>query len=134
MRILGLDVGDRYIGIAVSDALGITAQGIGRIDRDKWQEKLPKLIEEYNIESVVIGLPRMMNGSIGIQGEKVKRFASELRKYVHLPITLWDERLSTVSAERMLIEADISRKRRRSLRDKVSAVIILQNYLDSRRS
>lgn len=134
MRILGLDVGDRYIGVAVSDALGISAQGIGRIDRKKWRETLPKIIEEYKVKSIVVGLPKMMNGSIGTQGEKVIKFTDELKNTIPVSVTLWDERLSTVSAERVLIQADVSRRKRKSLRDKLSAVIILQNYLDSSRS
>lgn len=134
MRTLGLDVGDKYIGMAVSDALGISAQGIGRIDRKKWKEELPRIIKEYRVKSIVVGLPKMMNGSIGIQGKKVIKFTDELKNTIPVNITLWDERLSTVSAERVLIQADVSRKKRKNLRDKLSAVIILQNYLDSSRS
>jgi putative Holliday junction resolvase len=131
MRIMGLDVGDKNIGVAVSDGLGLTAQGIDTVSRGGYREPLKKIIEEYEVESIVIGLPKMLNGTIGIQGEKVLKFTDELKESIPLPVFLWDERLSTVSAEKVLLQADMSRKKRKSLRDKVSAVIILQNYLDS---
>jgi len=133
MRVLGLDVGDKNIGVAVSDGLGLTAQGISTIMRDGWVKALKRVIEEYEADSIVVGIPKMMDGTIGIQGEKVLKFVEELKAEIHLPVFLWDERLSTVSAERVLLEADLSRKKRKTLRDKVSAVIILQNYLDSKR-
>jgi len=133
MRVLGLDVGDKNIGVAISDGLGLTAQGIATITRNEWAKALKKVVEEYEIDSVVVGIPKMMDGTIGIQGKKVLRFIEELKAEIHLPVILWDERLSTVSAERVLLEADLSRKKRKTLRDKVSAVIILQNYLDSKR-
>lgn len=131
MRIMGLDVGDKYIGVAISDALGLTAQGIKTIKRDGCMETLKGIIKEYEVGSIVVGLPRMLNGSIGIQGEKVLKFIEDLKVSSGLPVSFWDERLSTSAAERTLLEADTSRKKRRSLRDKVSAVIILQGYLDS---
>lgn len=131
MRVMGLDVGDKHIGVAVSDGLGLTAQGIKTVNRDGYIEALKIIVEEYEVESIVVGIPKMLNGSIGIQGEKVLKFADELKESIPLPVSLWDERLSTVTAERVLLEADLSRKKRKRLRDKVSAVVILQNYLDS---
>lgn len=132
MRILGLDIGDKRIGIAVSDGLGLTAQGLTTVQRENCIEALRDLIREYEVESIIVGIPKMLNGSIGIQGEKVLRFVDELRKALSVPISLWDERLSTVSAEKVLVEANMSRKKRKGVRDKVSAVLILQNYLDSK--
>lgn len=135
MRILCLDVGDKYIGVAISDVDGITAHGLKRIKMSEWGPALNAIIEEYGreIESIVVGLPMMLNGSIGIQAEKVMRFVEELRKATNLPVIMWDERLSTVEADKAMIEAGINSRRRRVLRDKVAAVIILQSYLDSRR-
>lgn len=133
MRVIGLDVGDRYIGVAVSDAEGITAHGLKRIERKGWMPALIAIIKEYSEEigSIVVGLPRMLNGSVGIQAEKVLEFVEELRKVVSLPVELWDERLSTVAADKAMLEAGIKGRERRILRDKVAAVIILQSYLDS---
>jgi putative Holliday junction resolvase len=132
MRIMGLDVGERRIGVAVSDGLGITAQGIDTVDRDQWKDALREIIDEYEVSTIVVGLPRMMNGTVGIQGEKVRCFADEIREQYDIPVEFWDERLSTVSAERTLLLADTSRKKRKAVRDKLAAVLILQNYLDSR--
>jgi putative Holliday junction resolvase len=134
MRKIGLDVGDKRIGVAVSDALGLTAQGINTIDRKGSIEALKKIIAEYEVDSIIVGIPKMLNGTIGIQGEKVMEFINELKKAISLPVTLWDERLSTLAAERALLEANVRRKKRKSLRDKVSAIVILQNYLDSIRT
>jgi|Deesub1362A_J573_1020465.scaffolds.fasta_scaffold00877_8 putative Holliday junction resolvase len=133
MRVLCLDVGDRFIGVAISDAGGITAHGLKRIERDRWAPELREIIDEYHeeVDRIVVGLPRMLDGSLGIQAEKVLGFVEELKKVVDLPVVLWDERLSTVSADRAMIEAGLKGRRRRRLRDKVAAVIILQSYLDS---
>ncbi len=134
MRILGLDVGDRHIGIAVSDSLGITAQGLKTIDRKETGQTIAELkliIEEYDVESIVVGLPKMLNGTTGVQGEKVISFVDEIKREIPLPVILWDERMSTVIAERLLVRADMSRKRRKGLRDKIAASIILQGYLDN---
>ncbi len=133
MRILGLDVGDKTIGIAVSDELGWTAQGIKTIYRKNEQydeEQLKLIIDEYSIEKIVVGLPKNMNGSIGTRGEICQQFADYLAITFSIPVILEDERLSTVSAERMLISADVSRKKRKLVIDKMAAVIILQTYLD----
>jgi putative Holliday junction resolvase len=133
MRIMGLDVGDKYIGVAVSDALGITAQGIKTINRGNCVDALKRIIKEYEVGSIVVGVPKMLDGTVGIQGKKVLKFVEELKTAISLPIILWDERLSTVTAEKVLIEANLRRKKRKGLRDKVSATVILQNYLDSLR-
>lgn len=132
MRVLGLDVGDKRVGVAVSDGLGLTAQGLTTVQRESCIEALRAFIKEYEVESIIVGIPKMLDGSIGIQGEKVLRFVDELRTVLSVPISLWDERLSTVSAEKVLVEANMSRKKRKGVRDKVSAVLILQNYLDSK--
>lgn len=133
MRILCLDVGDVRIGVAVSDALGMAAHGLKTIDRASCMPALKAVIEEYQEEigSILVGLPKMMSGSVGIQGEKVLAFVEELKSSLQLPVIMWDERLSTVSAEKALLEAGLSREKRKGLRDKVAAVIILQSYLDS---
>jgi putative Holliday junction resolvase len=131
MRKIGLDVGDKRIGVAISDALGLTAQGINTINRKGSIEALKKIMEEYEVDSIIVGIPKMLNGTIGVQGEKVMGYANELKEAIHLPVILWDERLSTLAAERVLLEANLGRKKRKSLRDKVSAIVILQNYLDS---
>lgn len=136
MRILGLDVGTKTIGVAVSDELGWTAQGVDTVKRDQddsekdW-EKLQKLINDLAVTKIVVGLPKNMNGTIGPSGEACKEFAEEVKKRFDLPVILWDERLTTVAAERMLIAADMSRKKRKKVIDKMAAVMILQGYLDS---
>lgn len=136
MRIMGLDVGDKTIGIAISDALGITAQGLevlrrtGNLNQDL--QTLKQITRKQEVTRVVVGLPRNMNGTLGPQGEKVLDFARKLEEALQLPVETWDERLSTVEAERLLISADISRGKRRKIIDKMAAAIILQGYLDSR--
>lgn len=143
MRIMGLDVGDATIGIAVSDALLITAQPRYTIRRKSLKEDIDLLVEQIvkdEVDSVVVGLPKNMNGSIGPQGEKTINFAQKLEKKIRysdriknkeIKIIFWDERLTSISAERMLIEADMRREKRRDVIDTVAAVYILQNYLDS---
>jgi len=134
MRILGLDIGDSTIGVAVSDPLGITAQGIKTIRRKDIEsdlEELRGIITEYKVEKIIAGLPKNMNGTIGPQGEKVLEFIKRLEETIDIPIKTWDERLSTVSAEKVLIEGDVRRKKRKKVIDKMAAVFILQNYLDS---
>jgi putative holliday junction resolvase len=137
MKVLGLDVGTKTIGVAVSDAFGWTAQGVKTIRRhesDVSQDflALDELIKEYEISTLVVGLPKNMNGTIGPSGEFCKTFAEELHKRTNLPVKLWDERLTTVAAERMLVDADVSRKKRKKVIDKMAAVMILQGYLDSK--
>lgn len=134
MRVLGLDVGKKRIGIAVSDELGITAQGIGVIVRSSTKgdiRVISEIAKKYNVSKIVIGLPINMNGTLGPQGEEIKKFGEKLKNNLNITVQYWDERLSTVAAERVLIDADISRKERKKVIDKLSAVVILQNFLDS---
>lgn len=135
MKLLGLDYGDRRIGVAVSDAFGWTAQGIEvvqRRDDDSHMRRIAELATLHEVEEVVVGLPKNMNGTIGPRGELCIEFAESLRELLGLPVHLWDERLTTVSAERTLLEADVSRKKRKQVVDKIAAGLILQNYLDSK--
>ncbi|MDF2856040.1 MAG: Holliday junction resolvase [Neobacillus sp.] len=134
---MGLDVGSKTVGIAISDELGWTAQGIKtlKINEEKNQfgfEEIGQLIKEYGITVVVIGMPKNMNGTIGPRGEASKQFAQEIEKQFAVDTVLWDERLTTMAAERVLIEADVSRKKRKKVIDKMAAMMILQGYLDSR--
>lgn len=134
MRIMGLDVGDKTIGVALSDPLGWTAQGLEVIRRDtleKDMNRLCQIIDEYTVEKILVGMPKNMNATIGPQGEKVLAFIEELKEKIDLPIKTWDERLSTVAAERMLIQADVSRSKRKKVIDKMAAAVILQGYLDA---
>jgi putative holliday junction resolvase len=134
MRILGLDVGDRTIGIAISDPLGYTAQGITTIRRKGEKsdiEELKKLCDEYNVDTIVSGLPKNMNGTLGPQSEKVIEFCNKIKEVIDVPIKMWDERLTTVAAQRAMLEADMSRSKRKKLVDKIAATYILQGYLDS---
>ncbi|WP_077327135.1 Holliday junction resolvase RuvX [Virgibacillus siamensis] len=135
MKIIGLDVGSKTIGVAISDAFGWTAQGLTTI---KWDErdirsadnKLKEIIAEHGVEKAVIGLPKNMNGSIGERGQASENYADHFEKVHNIPAALWDERLTTVAAERVLLEADVSRKKRKKVIDKMAAVMILQGYLD----
>lgn len=135
MRILALDVGDKTIGIAVSDELLLTAQGVEVIRRTKLSEDIARLgtiLTQYGADVIVVGFPKNMNGTVGPRGELVRKFTDDLAKFFPgKKIALWDERLSTVAAERALIAADVSRKKRRQVIDKMAAVYILQGYLDS---
>lgn len=133
MRIMSLDVGSRTIGIACSDALLMTAQGIETIRRtslEKDFKRLQELITEYEVHELVVGMPKNMNGTKGERAEKTEEFVEKMKEVIDLPVTYWDERLSTVMAERQLIAADVSRKKRKSVIDKMAAVVILQGYLD----
>lgn len=135
MRILGLDVGTKTIGVAISDELGLTAQGLDTIrrtakDPESDFKKIATLVKEYEVDTVVIGLPKNMNGTIGPSGKRSKQFANTLSEYVSSTIKMWDERLTTMAAERMLISADVSRQNRKKVIDKVAAALILQGYLD----
>lgn len=135
MRIIGLDVGSKTIGVAVSDPLKLTAQGLETI---KWNEnniesadaKLAQIIEEYEVSEIVIGLPKHMDGTIGERGEISITFKDHLSTKFQLPVHLLDERLTTIAAERVLLEADVSRGKRKKVIDKMAAVMILQNFLD----
>jgi len=134
MRIMGLDVGEKRIGVAVSDPMGWTAQGLEVIVSKGSYEadinRIKEVAQKYEVGRVVIGLPKNMDGSSGPQVEKIKLFASRLSKALGLPVELWDERLTTVAAEKLLIGADLSRARRRQVVDKMAAALILQGYLD----
>ncbi|UXU85031.1 Holliday junction resolvase RuvX [Mammaliicoccus sciuri] len=136
-RIIGLDVGSKTIGVAVSDAMGWTAQGIDTLrineeNEDFGIDQLIKIIDEYDVDTVIIGLPKNMNNSIGPRGEASIQFKDLLQQErPELKMVMWDERLSTVGAERTLLEADVSRKKRKKVIDKMAAVFILQGYLDS---
>lgn len=133
---MGLDVGSHTVGVAISDALGWTAQGIEtiRIKEDKEQfgfERVAELIEEYVVTKIVVGYPKNMNNSIGPRAEAAERYAQSLRDQFKIPVVLWDERLTTVAAERTLIDADVRRSKRKGVIDKLAAVLILQGYLNS---
>ena len=133
MRIMALDVGSRTIGIACSDALLLTAQGIETIRRTSLENdfnRLRELISEYEVHELVVGMPKNMNGTKGERAEKTEEFVEKMKAVIDLPVIFWDERLSTVMAERQLIAADVSRKKRKGVIDKMAAVVILQGYLD----
>jgi putative Holliday junction resolvase len=135
MRVIGLDIGEKTIGVAVSDPFGWTAQGIKtvrRVSKEKDVNEIINIIKEYNIERIVAGLPKNMNGSLGHAGDRVKNFCDKLQKKVDMEIIYQDERLTTVAAEKMLIGADVSRKKRKEVIDTVAATYILQSYLDKK--
>ncbi len=139
MRILGLDFGDKTIGVAVSDPLGWTAQGVEIIRRETPQEmkkpmrRLAEIVEEYEIEQIVLGYPKNLDNTEGERCQKTQAFAERLKKrFPKIPVTLWDERFSTIAAERALRMAELSHDKRKSVIDKMAAVHILQGYLDSR--
>ena len=137
MRVLGIDFGDRNIGLAVSDKLLITAQGLGRyLLKSKEEDKkyFKELVLKYKISEIVIGLPLRMNGSPGTRVERTKEFASWLEKTLQLPIIFWDERLTTKQALRILSQQKIKNKRKKKiLKDQISASVILSSYLESKR-
>ena len=136
-RIMGLDVGDKTIGVAVSDLMGLTAQGvktIKRVGKNKDIEALKEIIKERQVNKIVSGLPKNMNGTLGPQGEKVIKFCELLEEETGIKIEYWDERLSTVAAERTLIQGNVRRENRKGVIDMVAAVIILQGYLDRQRN
>lgn len=133
-RFLAFDVGDKTIGVAVSDALGLTAQGVETIRRKSWDKdfsRIKELMKLYETDAFIIGLPKNMNGTQGERCDIVRDFAERLqKKFKGSNVVFWDERLSTVAAERSLIAADVSRAKRRKVIDKMAAVFILQGYLD----
>lgn len=139
MRIMGLDFGSKTVGVAVSDPLLITAQGIEiirRKDENKLRQTLARieaLIEEYEVEKIVLGLPKNMNGTLGERAELSFAFQEKLERRTGLPVVMWDERLTTVAADRAMVEAGIRREDRRDHVDKIAACFILQGYLDSRK-
>jgi putative Holliday junction resolvase len=131
MAILGLDIGEKRIGVALADGLlAIPLTVIDRTGEAAEMEQLLALAREYGAERIVVGLPRSMDGSIGRQAERVLAFSGALAQYVDIPVDTWDERLSTVAAERLLLDTGMKRKRRKGKRDAMAAAIILQAYLD----
>ncbi|OGP75764.1 MAG: Holliday junction DNA helicase RuvA [Deltaproteobacteria bacterium RBG_16_49_23] len=137
MRILGLDLGSKTIGIAISDELGLTAQGLKTIKRTSMSNDLGEIlsiIDQFKIEKIVVGLPINMDGTLGRQAEFVFQWIKALKERMKLPIVTRDERLSTVEASRTLLQADLSRKKRKGVIDKLAAVLILQGYLDQIRN
>jgi putative Holliday junction resolvase len=134
-RVLGLDVGARRIGLAVSDPLGITAQGLETLHRKNKKHDfayLHHLIREYAVKEIVVGLPLRMSGIEGIQAEKIQLFAQDLRKHFKIPVHLWDERLTSAEANRLLRETDLSIEKRGQAVDRMAAVLILQGWMESR--
>lgn len=134
-RVLGLDVGSRRIGVAVSDPLGITAQGLDTLQRTTKRqdfEHLQRVIQEYDVREIVVGLPLRMSGAEGIQSDKMQVFAEELRKRFRLPVHLWDERLTSVEANRLLRETELSIEKRGKAVDRMAAILILQGWMEGR--
>lgn len=132
-RLVGLDVGDARIGVAVADELGIAAHGLGVVERSNLANDLKHLGEflaDYPPGRFVVGLPLNMNGSVGPQAEKVRAFARELERHFQVPVDTWDERLTTVEANRTLTELGVSGRKRRGLVDKLAAALILKGYMD----
>lgn len=132
-RLMGLDVGDKTIGVAVSDLLMITAQGVTTIKRQNIKAdivELKKIVNEYGVTRIVVGLPKMMNGTIGIQGEKVIAFTERIKEKIKLPLDFEDERLTTALSEKILISADVKRNKRKQFIDKIAAVEILTTYME----
>ena len=136
MRIMGLDFGSKTTGVAVSDPLGITAQGIETItqkDENKLRQtcaRIEELIREYEVGTIVLGYPKNMNNTLGERVEKTLAFKEMLERRTNLPVVMWDERLTTNAAEQILIESGVRRENRKSVIDKIAAVLILQGYLD----
>jgi putative Holliday junction resolvase len=133
---MGLDIGTHTIGVAISDEFGITAQGLKTLRRKSMEDDLKEIatiIGQFEIKKIVVGLPKNMNGTLGKQAELVLEVAKVLMQKIQVPVVTWDERLSTVGASKVLLEADVSRKKRKKVIDKLAAVIILQGYLDRNR-
>jgi putative Holliday junction resolvase len=136
-RVLGLDVGSRRIGIAVSDPLGITAQGLETLQRRNKRHDLAALeqvIRDYAVREIVVGLPLRMSGAEGAQSEKMQGFAEDLRKHFRLPVHLWDERLTSAEANRLLRETELSIEKRSKAVDRMAAILILQSWMEKRLS
>lgn len=140
MRIMGLDYGSRTVGVAISDALYLTAQGIEIIERKEENKlrrtlaRIEELIIEYDVEEIVLGLPKNMNDTMGDRAELSMEFKDKLERRTGLPVTMWDERLTTVAADKAMIEAGIRRENRKAHVDKIAACFILQGYLDYRKN
>jgi putative holliday junction resolvase len=136
VRVLGLDIGSKRIGVAVSDELGFTAQGLETLickTPDADVASIARLAKEYQVTEIVVGMPYNMNGTEGPQAQKVRALMLRIQEKTETPVLEWDERLSTAAADRALLEADMSRAKRRKVIDKIAAVIILQGYLDRQR-
>lgn len=137
MRTMGLDYGSKTVGVAVSDPMGITAQGIEIIRREKENHmrstlrRIHELVNEYEVGTIVVGNPKNMNGTLGERAEAAKAFAETLKQRTALPVVLWDERLTTVEAEKTMMAAGVRREDRKKYVDKIAAVLILQGYLDA---
>ncbi len=137
MRVMGLDYGSKTVGVAISDPLGITAQGIETIERKDENKlrrtlaRIEELAKEYEVETIVLGFPKNMNNTVGERAEKSLEFMAMLERRTNLPVVMWDERLTTVEAERTLMESKVRREDRKKYVDKIAAVFILQGYLDS---
>lgn len=137
MRILGLDYGSKTVGVAVSDPLGLTAQGLETIWRKQENKlrrtlaRIEELVSEYQVERIVVGFPKNMNNTIGERADKSLEFKAMLEKRTGLPIEMWDERLTSVAANRTLMEAGVRRENRKEHMDELAAIFILQGYLDS---
>jgi putative Holliday junction resolvase len=134
MKVLGLDIGEKRIGIAISDELGYTAQGmriLTRSNADDGIEAITEIIKETEASEVVVGLPKNMDGSLGEAAQKILSFVTKMEESISVPVILWDERWTTAEAIRLLVDADVSRTKRRKVVDKLAAVLILQGYLDS---
>lgn len=134
MRIIGLDVGDRTIGVALSDELGWTAQALEVIHRKNLKEdigRIREIIDSYKVSQLIVGLPRDMDGKEGKQAKKVLEFVKAVESKIDVPLKTWDERFTTRQAERTLLEGNLSRSKRKKIIDKVAAQVILQGYLDS---
>ena len=137
MRILGLDYGSKTVGVAISDPLGITAQGVGTIWRKQENHlrqtlaRIEELVSEYHVEKIVLGYPKNMNNTIGERAQKSLEFKEMLERRIGLEVIMWDERLTTVEANRTLMEASVRRENRKQYLDQLAAVFILQGYLDS---
>jgi putative Holliday junction resolvase len=132
-RILALDLGARRIGVAVSDPLGITAQGLGTIERRNGHSdmaELQKLIKEYEVSMIVVGQPLNMSGQAGLQAQNATAFADQLRRRLSTPVTMWDERLTTAEAQRVLKSSGVGLEKRKQAIDRMAAVILLQSFLD----
>jgi putative Holliday junction resolvase len=135
VRILALDVGSKRIGLAVSDPLGITAQGLEVLIRKNPQADLERLVEvarQWGVQQIVVGLPRHMDGRLGSAAPQILELVEVLQQALGVEVVTWEERLTTMEAEKVLIQADVSRRRRRQVVDQLAAVLILQNYLDHR--
>lgn len=137
MRIIGLDYGTKTVGVAISDALGLTAQGIETIQRKEENKlrrtlaRIEELVREYEVDTIVLGFPKHMNNDVGERAKKSLEFKEMLVRRTGLDVVMWDERLTTVEAERTLIESQVRRENRKQYIDKIAAVFILQGYLDS---